>query len=704
MDLLLELESAAFDGRIGVVAGAEIGSVELQLGNILRAQYASLHGREALLSILSAPEGKWILEPGAVEDGSPIVASVSTLLTRGTSRRKYWDKLCANAPSMASVLRLSDAGVRIRDVPSDPLNALLQLIDGRVTLSLLLESSQSDPVLTLEQVIDAIACGLVLPDAPRISLFPLADREPSVTNTGTVAREEEPDVAETGVLRKRDDRAIPSPSRRTANSNAAPDESTSGQSSTYTRRFVGPYEILTQIGHGDRATVYLCRSQSKMAGFPRYPALKLFRSHEGDIDQATQEFLSVTRAGHRIHHPNVVGVLDAGFHENQPYLVMDYVEGCNLSQLAGGNSGTSTRLLIPVMLQALAGLHAVHSLAGDSDAKLKLIHGNVSPENLLVGTDGRCRLTDFGIARRTNYTTSDTTPGKLDCRAPEQLAGHTIDHRADLFAMGVVLWNALTGRRLSAGYTQIARMTGSAGVDFPPPSMVGSTCSSEIDRIVLRALAVNPNVRYDSANDLLMELRAAASEGAGMATAREIGAWVRDTVGNALALRCLTALDMSHATGHSSHYCQPSRIPLSEPSSIQDLPIPLTRISYHPRALNEGDVQGSRTTNPSAENAQPESTPEADQGTPSPINVETPHLATIEGVIHTDSALDGEATSPTPVPENNRGSAHSRLRQGPSRTVIVALLVLACLLGYSLGGSFLRTPANEGTTVGSPKK
>ena len=710
VDLLLELESAAFEGRIGVIAGADIGSVELQAGNILRAQYASKHGREALLSILSAHEGKWILEPGAVENGLPIVASVSTLLTRGESSQKYWNELCANAPPMAGVLRLSDAGVRIRDAQHDPLSNLLQLIDGRLTLSLVLESSRSDPVVTLEQVIDAVARGLVLAGAPRTSLFPLAHRELSTAVAENGVEGNAKENAETGIQRKRPDNANRATSPRIGNSNAAQDESIGGLGSSRARRFVGRYEILTRIGHGGMGTVYLCRSQSELTGFRRHFALKLLRSHLCDDEHATLEFLSEARVAGVIHHANVVGVLDAGFHEHRPYLVMDYVEGCSLRQLTCANSGTPTRLLIPVVLDALAGLHAVHSLADDSGAILRLVHCDVSPENLLVGVDGICRLTDFGISRRTNYSASAITQGKLGYLAPEQLAGHSFDQRADIFAMGVVLWNALTGCELFAGYTLEQRMAASFCIDFPAPSTAGATCSSDIDEIVLRALAVNRSARYDSAEDVLVDLRAAALRDAGLATTREIADWVRDTVGDELALRRLTVLDISRGTGGVSRDFPSSRIPLPDPSSIQNIPIPLTRISSYPPALDEREPCIDVTPHASADPAHEGKAQDANQGAAPPAKTQAPNpeverlFYAIDGLLHTDLATGDASDSSIPFPKRDSRFARLRPKQSPSGAIVVGILFLACVLGYALSGYLFHTPANEGTTVGSPKK
>ena len=162
------------------------------------------------------------------------------------------------------------------------------------------------------------------------------------------------------------------------------------------------------------------------------------------------------RIASRLHHPNVVGIVDIGNLANQHYLVMDYVEGCTLSELLKVHRKTRPpHLIIPIVLDALTGLHAAHSLTDDDGSPLTLVHCDFSPQNMLVGTNGICRTTDFGIARASNALPerSSITRGKPAYLAPEQITGRPFDHRADIFASGVVLWNALTGEQLFKGDT-----------------------------------------------------------------------------------------------------------------------------------------------------------------------------------------------------------------------------------------------------------
>ncbi len=318
------------------------------------------------------------------------------------------------------------------------------------------------------------------------------------------------------------------------------------------RRFVGRYEILLRIGRGGMGTVYLCRLNSEDVGFRRLFALKLLRSHLSRDTQAANNFLEEARVAGYLHHANVVAVCDAGFHGKQPYLVMEYVEGCSLKQLLRSLPSRSPYLLLPVVIDALAGLHAAHTLLDESGAELKLVHCDVSPENMLVGVDGNCRLNDFGIARKANLTLGTTTRGKPGYVAPEQVAGQQFDHRADIFSMGVVLWGALTGQRLFAGATVEETLFQVCNKPIPPPSAAGAQSYPALDEIVLRALARDPDQRFASADEMLTALSRVGTAHDGLATPKEIAAWVREAAGSELTQRRLAVLDASQVTDSTS--------------------------------------------------------------------------------------------------------------------------------------------------------
>lgn len=302
---------------------------------------------------------------------------------------------------------------------------------------------------------------------------------------------------------------------------------------------VGRYEVLLRIARGGMGTVYLSRVTGE-GGFRRLFALKVIRDHLSQNHEYVQMLLQEARIASRLHHPNVVGIVDIGTLANQHYLVMDYVEGCTFSELLKIHRKTRPpQLIAPIMLDALTGLHAAHTLVDDDGSPLTLVHCDFSPQNMLVGTNGICRITDFGVAKAANMVSghSGVTRGKPAYLSPEQVLGRRIDHRSDIFSAGVVLWNALTGEQLFAGETpdEIIRRVLNAPV--PPPSMVGLRPPSAFDDVALRALEREPEKRYQSAEDMLIDLRRVAITEDYLAPASEVARWVTTTFGHHLELR-----------------------------------------------------------------------------------------------------------------------------------------------------------------------
>ncbi|MEZ4408518.1 MAG: serine/threonine-protein kinase [Polyangiales bacterium] len=217
---------------------------------------------------------------------------------------------------------------------------------------------------------------------------------------------------------------------------------------------LGRYEVVSELGTGGMATVYLGRALAA-AGFQRLVAIKVLHPHLLKDEQFVQMFLDEGRLAARIHHPNVVGTLDLEHTEHGIFIVSEYIEGDQLLGIYKSARASEDRIPLEVSLRValdvLAGLHCAHDLTDDLGTPLLIVHRDVSPHNILVGSDGISRLTDFGIARaeeRISNTRDGIVKGKLSYMAPEQPDGLPFDRRADLFSMATVLWECLTGRRL----------------------------------------------------------------------------------------------------------------------------------------------------------------------------------------------------------------------------------------------------------------
>ena len=214
------------------------------------------------------------------------------------------------------------------------------------------------------------------------------------------------------------------------------------------------FELIAELASGGMATVFLARLGG-VAGFQRFVAIKRLHPHLANDRDFIQMFLDEARIAARLHHPHVVPILEIGESEKGYYLVMEYIEGDTLARLmarsAQSGNALPARVAVRAALDALAGLHAAHEMTDDEGKPLEIVHRDVSPQNILLGVDGSARIADFGVARaasRLTTTKSGQLKGKLSYMAPEQARGKGIDRRADVFAMGIVLWELLARKRL----------------------------------------------------------------------------------------------------------------------------------------------------------------------------------------------------------------------------------------------------------------
>jgi serine/threonine-protein kinase len=217
---------------------------------------------------------------------------------------------------------------------------------------------------------------------------------------------------------------------------------------------IGRYDVLMPLAAGGMATVYLARYKAK-GGFDREVAVKLTHPHLRLEPQWMTELLEEGRLAARIRHPNVVNVIDVEEDAGAVFLVMDYIEGEALSRLMKAAIKRGAKTPVPIALRilsdALAGLHAAHELRDVEGKLVGVVHRDVSPQNILVGTDGVSRLTDFGVARaadRLGYTKSGSIKGKAAYMSPEQAQAKALDKRSDVWAAAVVAWELFAGREM----------------------------------------------------------------------------------------------------------------------------------------------------------------------------------------------------------------------------------------------------------------
>jgi len=281
------------------------------------------------------------------------------------------------------------------------------------------------------------------------------------------------------------------------------------------------------LGTGGMATVHLATMRGA-AGFARTVAVKRMHPHVAADPELAAMFADEARLAARVRHPNVVPTFDVLGDDDMLQIVMEYVHGVTVAELAKLVAARGERIPPPVGLaivrDALQGLHAAHEAVDESGEPLRIVHRDVSPQNILVGTDGIARVLDFGIAKartRAYQTRADAgIRGKLAYMAPEQLDGQPASRSTDLFAASVVLWEVLTGKRLFAGETE-AQTVFLVLAEVPAPSSVDPVLAP-LDAVVLRGLARDPAERWTSAREMALAL----AEAAPLAEAAETAQWV----------------------------------------------------------------------------------------------------------------------------------------------------------------------------------
>ncbi|MGA2449470.1 MAG: serine/threonine-protein kinase [Polyangiaceae bacterium] len=354
-------------------------------------------------------------------------------------------------------------------------------------------------------------------------------------------------------------------------------------------RTIGRYILYGEIASGGMATVHFGRLQGA-AGFARSVAIKRLHPQYAKDPDFVAMFLDEARLAARISHPNVVPTLDVVAQEDELFLVMEYVRGVSLSRLSRASKQRGER--IPVKIVAaivsgmLNGLHAAHEAKDETGEPLHIVHRDVSPQNVLVGTDGVARVLDFGVAKavgRVQGTREGQLKGKLAYMAPEQITTGAVSRQTDIYAAGVVLWEVLVGRRLFFGDNEANIMSLVLAGEVPHPSHLVSDLPAEFDRIVLRGTDRDPEGRFATAREMASEVAAVV----GVAPASEVGEWVEDLAPDELRERAQLIEDVERS--RFSSVSPPSSV-LTRPDAVpQRRDISLT-VSVAPSGVESSHV------------------------------------------------------------------------------------------------------------------
>jgi serine/threonine protein kinase len=299
-------------------------------------------------------------------------------------------------------------------------------------------------------------------------------------------------------------------------------------------RHFGRYELIEQIAAGGMAEIWLAR-QYGLPDFHRIVVVKKLNEDLKEDETFVRMFLDEARTSAQLTHPNVVQIYDLGFKDDEYFIAMEYIHGEDLVEIT--HSAVETEQLIPIghavriVADALKGLHHAHTLVGTDGSPLGIVHRDVSPHNVLVSYDGMVKLVDFGIAKartQTEVTGSGMLKGKHAYMSPEQVRGDHVDHRSDIFTIGIVLYELSTGHRLFVGRNEVETLEAVLQAPIPRPSTRTADFPEKLDDIIMRALERDPDLRYQSAQEMQLDLERSIPNVTGSA---ELGSFMHELFG-----------------------------------------------------------------------------------------------------------------------------------------------------------------------------
>jgi eukaryotic-like serine/threonine-protein kinase len=299
------------------------------------------------------------------------------------------------------------------------------------------------------------------------------------------------------------------------------------------------YVVYAEVAAGGTASVHYGQLRGPH-GFSRPVAIKRLHPHIAKDPDFIAMFIDEARLSARLNHANIIHTLDVIQTPGELALVMEYVHGESLYRLLrlAREQGKPIPVMVASSLIAavLHGLHAAHEARGEHGEPLQIVHRDVSPQNILVGSDGTPRVLDFGIAKalvRMRSTPSGEIKGKLAYIAPEQLHAAHVDRRTDVYGAAAVLWEALTGSQLFDGPSELAVVHRVLNEPVEAPSQHRKDVPSALDAIVLRGLARDIKQRFATALAMALELERSV----GVAKQQEIATWLQQLAGPALRER-----------------------------------------------------------------------------------------------------------------------------------------------------------------------
>ena len=273
------------------------------------------------------------------------------------------------------------------------------------------------------------------------------------------------------------------------------------------------YEVVRRLALGGMGEVFLAR-QTGVAGFDRLVILKSLLPELAEQEGFVDQFLDEARVAATLNHPNIVAIYEVGLWNGVYFIAMEYIHGEDLSRLSHAASRVGETVPIQVAARivhdASLGLYHAHSATDLSGNPMQIVHRDISPQNIMVRSDGVTKVVDFGIAKAANRSTRTATgllKGKLHYMPPEQANNQAMDGRADQWALGVILWELTCGKRLFKGENDLETLRHVLESPIPAPSSIVPGYPVQLESVVMRILQRDPNLRYPDCNAVARELK-----------------------------------------------------------------------------------------------------------------------------------------------------------------------------------------------------
>lgn len=304
----------------------------------------------------------------------------------------------------------------------------------------------------------------------------------------------------------------------------------------------GQYQLESLIATGGMAEVYRARMQG-VEGFQKIVAIKRILSHLTDNDEFVTMFIDEAKLAAQLQHPNIIHIYDLGKIDKSYYIAMEFIDGRDLRSILRTLEEQQRRMPVPLAVhiasRLAAALDYAHRKRDLQGSAMALVHRDVSPQNVLISFDGDIKLCDFGIAKaasKASHTRAGALKGKLQYMSPEQAWGKDLDHRSDIFSLGLVLYEMITGRKAFAGDSELSILEQVRSPKLLSPREIDPSVPAQLDRIVMKALHEDRDKRYQKAAELQAELEAVLQASKPVPGAGELGAFLAELEGRGRAV------------------------------------------------------------------------------------------------------------------------------------------------------------------------